>query len=136
MRKWLLIGGVLGSIGAVVAMRRRGSSYENDEIDSAGEGEFGERDASAPAQQGAPAETRTDTTPEKLAMAARIETSFDAIRQVWPLITLDEVRQADGDLDRLAGLIAEKAEQPREQVRQRLDGIIAQETPRTSYPAH
>ncbi len=139
MRKKLLIGGlVLGGLaGAVIVRRRSSSGYEDDAIDAAGQGDtFGERGGNAPEQKWAPAETRTDVTAEELAMAARVEASFDSIRTVWPSLTLNEIRKVEGDLDRLAGLIAEKVEQPREQVRQRLEGILAQETPRSSYPPH
>ena len=69
-------------------------------------------------------------------MEARIETSWEDIHTAWPSVTLEEARTADGDLDRLAGLIAEKVEQPRDQVRQKLDDIIAQDTPDPSFPAH
>ena len=69
-------------------------------------------------------------------MASRVETSWDAIQTVWPTLTLDEIREVEGSLDRLAELIAEKVGQPRDQVRQRLEDIIAQETPSSSYPAH
>ena len=141
MRKKLLISAlVLGGVAGVVLVRRRSSSgdgYDDDEIDAAGQGDtFGNRQGNAPEQKWAPAETRHDMTAEQLSTAARVEASFESIRTVWPTLTLDEVRRAEGDLDRLAGLIAEKVEQPRDQVRRRLDGIIAQETPRSSYPPH
>lgn len=140
MKKWLLVGGLLaGSVAGVVLVRRRSSDsgYEWDDIDSAGEGDtFGERPANAPEQKMASAEMRHDVTPEELSMAARLETAFDAIHTAFPLLGLEELRKAEGDVDRLAGLIAEKSEQPREQVRQRLDQIVAQEVPDSSYPAH
>lgn len=135
--KWLIGGLIAGGLASVILLRRRGGSgYEWDDIDAAGEGDtFGERDATAPEQRWAPAETKHDVTVEELSMAARVETSWDAIHTVWPSLTLEEIRPAEGDLDRLAGLIAEKVEQPRDEVRERLEGIIAQETPRPSYPA-
>ena len=137
-KKWLMAGLLIGGLAGVAIVRRRSSSgYEDDEIDAAGQGDtFGERGGSAPEQRWAPAETRTDVTAEELATAARVEASFHTIHTVWPALTLDDVRKAEGDLERLAGLIAEKVEQPRDQVRQRLDGILAQETPRSSYPPH
>jgi hypothetical protein len=68
-------------------------------------------------------------------MAARVETSWDRIHEVWPALTLDEIRPAEGDLDKLADLIAKKADQPRDEVRSRLEAIIEEETPRPSFPA-
>ena len=139
MRKKWLVGGLLaGAVATVVAVRRRGASgYDEDEIDAAGQGDtFGERDGNAPEQRWSTAETEKGVTVEELSMASRVETSWDAIQTVWPTLTLDEVRKAEGNLDHLAELIAEKVGQPRDQVRQRLEGIIEQETPRSSYPAH
>ena len=138
MKKWLIAGLLIGGVAGVVVYRRRSSSgYEDDEIDAAGQGDtFGERGGSAPEQRWGPAETRRDVSAEELAMAARVEASFDTIHSVWPSLNLDDVSKAEGDLERLAGLIAEKVEQPRDQVRQRLEGILAQETPRSSYPPH
>ena len=112
------------------------SGYDDDAIDSATEGEFGHRGASAPEQQWAPAQTRTDVSPEQLSMASRLGESAEAIHKAWPAISEEDVITVDGDLDRLADRIAEKVEQPRERVRKRLDEIIARETPRPSYPAH
>ena len=136
-KKWLLGGVLLGGLGAVVMLRRRGgSNYEWDDIDSAGEGDaFGDRPADAPEQLWSAAETRTDVTPEQLSMAARVETSWEDIKTAWPTLSLDDVRKADGDLDRLSDMIAGKVRQPREQVLERLNGIIAQDTPMPSFPA-
>jgi hypothetical protein len=136
-KKWLIGGLVLGGIATAIVLRRRGDSgYDDDLIDAGGQGDtFGERDASAPEQRWSIAETAKGVTPEELSMAARVETSWPAIQQVWPTLDLHEIRKAEGDLDRLAGLIAEKVEQPRDQVRERLEGIIAQETPNPSFPA-
>lgn len=136
-KKWLLGGLVLGGVASVLAWRRRGTSgYDDDAIDAAGQGDaFGERIGNAPEQKWAVAETQRGASPEELSMAARVETSFDAIREVWPMLTLDDIRPAEGDLDRLAGLIADKVGQPREDVRGRLEGIIEAETPRPSFPA-
>jgi hypothetical protein len=136
-KKWLLGGLIAGGLASVMLLRRKGGSgYEDDEIDAAGQGDtFGDREADAPEQRWAPAETRQDVTVEELSMAARVETSWETIQSVWPVLTLEDIRPAEGDLDRLAGLIAEKVEQPREQVRERLEGILAQETPRPSFPA-
>src|SRR3712207_5755359 len=134
MRKKWLVGGVLaGAVATVVALRRRGGSgYEEDEIDAAGQGTtFGDRDGDAPEQRWSIAETEKGVTAEELSMAARVETSWDAIHTVWPTLTLDEVRPAEGNLDRLAELIAKKVDQPRDEVRRRLDGIIEQETSRS-----
>ena len=138
MRKWLLLGLTAAGIAAVVTrLRRGGSGYDDDAIDAAGQGAtFGERAATAPEQQMAPAETRADVTAEQLSMAARLDVSLPAIRAAWPAVTDDDVRGADGDIDRAARTIAEKVEQPLDQVRSRLDGILAQETPRAGYPAH
>jgi hypothetical protein len=137
-KKWLIGGLVLGGIATVFAARRRGKGgYEEDEIDAAGQGDtFGERDGEAPAQRWAPAQTETGATAEALSMAARVETAWPAIQNVWPSLSLDDIRPAEGDLDRLADAIAEKVSQPRDEVRQRLAGIIEQETPDPSYPAH
>jgi hypothetical protein len=131
-KKWLIGGLVLGGIATVLAARRRGKGgYDEDEIDAAGEGDtFGERDGAAPAQ------TETGATAEALSMTARVETAWPAIQNVWPSLSLDDLRPAEGDLDRLADTIAAKVSQPRDEVRQRLEGIIAQETPDPSYPAH
>jgi hypothetical protein len=125
-------------VATLAALRRKGSSgYDSDEIDSAGSGdEFGDRSASAPEQQWAPAETRTDITAEQLSNASRVETALEEIRTVWPVVSAEEIRGADGDLDRLAQRIARKVEQPREQVRTRLDEILVQATGTDSYPAH
>lgn len=139
MRKVWLVGGLaLVGIGAVVAWRRLTSSgYEEDEIDFAGEeGDFGERSGAPPEATASPAETRSDATAEELSMAARVETSIEDIRTVWPSVSLDDIRKAEGNLDSLAGLIAEKVEQPRDEVKKRLEAILAQDTPDPSYPAH
>lgn len=135
--KLLMLGGlVAGAMVVAKKVRGGGSAYEDDEIDSAeGEGTFGERGAEAPEQQMSIAETRTDVTPEELAMAARVETSMGAIREVFPTISEDEIKDSEGDLDKLADVIAGKVQQPREQVKQRLEGILASETPRPSFPA-
>ena len=137
-KKWLIGGLVLGGAATAFVLRKRGQSgYEEDEIDAGGQGDtFGERDGTAPEQRWSPAHTLHGVTAEELSMASRVEASWDDIHSAWPTLTLDEVRQAEGDLERLAGLIAEKVEQPRELVRQRLEGIIAQDTGRGSYPAH
>lgn len=135
--KWLLGGLIAGGLASIVLLRRKGGShYDADDIDAAGQGDtFGDRVADAPEQRWAPAETQPNVTVEELSMAARVETSWEAIRTVWPTLTLDDIRPAEGDLDRLAGLIAGKMEQPQDEVRQRLEDILAQETPRPSYPA-
>jgi hypothetical protein len=142
-KKWIIGGLIVGGLATVLVLRRRSGDswdddgYDDDEIDDpAGDGEFGHRDAKAPEQEMSPARMRHDVTAEQLSTAARVETAFSAIRQVWPTLTLEEVRGAEGDLDRLAGVIAEKAEQPRGQVRTRLDEILAREVPDASYPAH
>ena len=137
-KKWLFGGLVLGGIATAIASRRRGKGgYEGDEIDAAGQGDtFGERDGDAPEQRWAPAQTEKGVTVEELSMASRVETAWSAIQNVWPSLSLDDIRPVEGDLDRLADLIAGKVSQPRDEVRRRLEGIIEQETPRSSYPAH
>ena len=136
-KKWLVGGLLAGAVATVVAVRRRGaSSYDEDEVDAAGQGTtFGDRDGDAPEQRWSIAETGKGVTVEELSMASRVETSWDAIQTVWPTLTLDEIREVEGSLDRLAERIAAKVGQPRDQVRQRLEDIIAQETPSSSYPA-
>src|SRR5215207_2187459 len=116
-KKWLIGGLVLGGIAAAVVARRRGKGgYEDDEIDAAGQGDtFGERVGTAPEQRWAPARTATGVTPEELSMAARVETAFPAFQAVWPTLTLDDIRPAEGDLDRLAGVIADKGSRPRDE---------------------
>ncbi len=137
MFKKLLIGGaILGGIAAFVMRKRRGSGYDEDEIDSADYGEFGDRGAPAPEQQMSVAQTRHDTTPDELSTAARVETSLEDIRAAFPGISDEDVKSAEGDLDKLAGVIAEKTGGDRAQVRQRLQEIIDTDTPRSSYPAH
>ncbi|HEY7294939.1 MAG TPA: hypothetical protein VH916_07840 [Dehalococcoidia bacterium] len=137
MLKKVLIGGaLLGGIAAFVMYRRRGSGYDEDEIDSADYGDFGDRGAPAPEQQMSVAETRHDTTPEELSTAARVETSLEDIRAAFPGVSDEDVKSAEGDLDRLAGLIAEKTGGDQSQVRQRLQEIIDTDTPDPSYPAH
>jgi hypothetical protein len=136
-KTWLLGGLIAGGIASVLFVRRKsGSSYDDDVIDSAGSGDtFGDRDFDAPEQRWAPAQTKTNVTVEELSMAARVETSWDRIHEIRPALTLDDIRPAEGDLDTLSGLIAEKVEQPRDEVRQRLDEVLAEETPRPSFPA-
>ena len=137
--KWLMVLAVGAvAVAAILAIRRMLSpGYDDDVIDAAGQGDtFGERPANAPEQRMAPAETRTDVSVEDLYSAARVGASMDAIREAWPAMTREEITAADGDLDRLAQRIAEKSEQPVEQVRERLSDILATETPRPSYPAH
>ncbi len=139
MRKAWLVGGLLAgaAAGAVAVRRLTRGGYHADEIDTGlGGGTFGERGAPAPAQQMTTAETRTGISPEQLSMAARVGEAAEGIRQTWPLMTIAEIMSADGDLDRLAGMIAQKTEQPREQIRGRLDEVIAREEPRPSFPAH
>jgi hypothetical protein len=138
VNKTLLFSGlVLAGVAAALVVRNRlRSPYDRDVVDSSGDGEFGSRSASAPEQRWAPATTRDDVSADELSMASRVETSFPAIQEVWPSISLDELRPAEGDLDRLAGLIAEKVERPRDLVRNRLDAILARETPQPSYPAY
>ncbi len=135
--KWMLGGLIAGGLASVLLLRRKGRShYDDDFIDSAGAGDtFGDRDADAPEQQRTPAHTEKHATVEELSMAARVETSWDRIHEVWPALTLDEIRPAEGDLDKLADLIAKKADQPRDEVRSRLEAIIEEETPRPSFPA-
>lgn len=134
-KRWIFGGLVLSGIVAAV-LRKRSSGYDRDEIDSAEPGTFGERSELAPEQKWAPAHTRHDVTPEELGTASRVETSFEDIQQAWPSLTLDEVRTAEGDLDRLAQLIADKVGQPKDEVRKRLDGILAEDAPEGVYPAH
>ncbi len=139
MRRVWLVGGLLaGAVAGAVAVRRLSrNSYDSDEIDTGtGGGAFGERGAPAPAQQMSSATTRTNVTPEQLSMAARVGEAAEGIRQTWPLMTVEEIMSAGGDLDRLAGMIAQKSEQPREQIRAKLDDVIVREEPRPSYPAH
>jgi len=143
-RKWLLGGLLVGGIATAILMRRRSRSdgwddygYDDDAIDAAGQGDtFGDGPADASEQRWAPAQTEQGVTTEELSMTARVEMRWEAIHTTWPSLTLDEVRQAEGDLDRLTGLIAEKVEQPRDEVRSLLEAILAQETPDPSYPAH
>jgi uncharacterized protein YjbJ (UPF0337 family) len=136
-KTWLLGGLIAGGIASVIVMRRKsGSSYDDDWIDAAGGGDmFGDRDAGAPEQRWAPVQTEKGVTAEELSMAARVETSWSRIHEVWPTLTLDEIRPAEGDLDKLSGLIAKKVEQPRDEVRDRLEQILAEETPLPSFPA-
>ena len=139
MRRRVLVGAVVLGVLAVVAfiIRRRSSGYEGDEIDAGGQGAtFGQRDGTAPEQKWAPAETRTGVTVEQLSMASRMAVSGHAIREVYPTVSQEEIEGVEGDLQRLARMIAERTGQPQEQVTRRLDGILAQETPRSSYPAH
>jgi hypothetical protein len=135
--KWLVGGLIAGGLASIVLLRRKGGShYDDDWIDAAGQGDtFGDRVANAPEQRWAPVETEENVTVEELSMAARVETSWDRIHEVWPVLTLEDIRPAEGDLDKLSGIIAEKVEQPREEVRSRLDEILAEETPRPSFPA-
>lgn len=136
-RSWIIGGLIAGGIASVIVMRRRsGSSYDDDWIDSAGGGDaFGDRDAEAPEQRWAPVQTEKGVTAEELSMAARVETSWNRIHEVWPVLTLEDIRPAEGDLDKLSGFIAEKVEQPRDKVRDRLEEILAEETPTPSFPA-
>lgn len=139
MRKWLLIVALAGAGAAVFMLVRRmmSSGYEADQIDAAGQGDtFGRRHGDAPEQRWAPAETRTDVSPEQLSAAARAAASAGAIHAAWPAVSEEEINAAEGDLDRLAQRIAEKAEQPAGEVRRRLDDILARETSPASYPAH
>jgi len=138
MFKKLLIGGaLLGGIAAFVLRKRRGGSgYDDDEIDSADYGDFGDRGAPAPEQQMSVAQTQHDTTPEELSTAARVETSLEDIRTAFPGVSDEDVKSAEGDLERLASLIAEKTGADRGQVRERLQAIIDTDTPDPSYPAH
>jgi hypothetical protein len=137
MIKKLLFGTVvIGAIAAFIMRRRRSSGYDDDDIDSADYGDFGNRGAPAPEQQNSPAETRQDVTPEELSTASRVETSMAAIREAWPGVSEEDVKSAEGDLDRLSGVIAARTGDPVQQVRERLDGIIAEQTPDPSYPAH
>lgn len=136
-KKWLLGGLVLGGVvGAIVARKKLAPGYKDEAIDAAGAGEFGYRAPDAPEQQDAPAQTRTEVTAEALSMAARVGASVGAIREVWPALSEEEINGAEGDLERLAERIAEKTEHPRDEIRRRLDEILARETPRPSYPAH
>lgn len=139
MNKTLVIGGLsglaLGGTAAYVVWTKLREPYEDDAIDSSGPGEFGDRPADAPEQRWASAKTRTDVSVEELSTASRVETSFPAMREAWPSLTLDDVRPNEGDLDRLAAAIAKKVDAPRDNVRRQLDEIIARETPRPSYPA-
>jgi hypothetical protein len=133
--KRLILGGlVIGAVATLVRKRIGRSGYDSDEIDSADYGEFGHRGAPAPEQHAAPAETRHDTTPEKLSMEARIATALPAIRAAWPEVSEDEIRAAKDDLNRLAQVIGEKTGSPTTEVRRRLDEIIAAEAPDPSYP--
>jgi hypothetical protein len=136
-KRWIIGGLVLGGIagGAMIARRRLAAPYEDDFLDTAGDSSFGYREPAAAEQPAAPAETGTDAAVEEPTMAARIRAGGEAIRAAWPSISDEEIQQADGDLDRLAQRIAEKVEQPRDEIRRRLDDIIGQETPRPSYPA-
>ncbi|MGE0542884.1 MAG: CsbD family protein [Dehalococcoidia bacterium] len=136
-KTWLLGGLIAGGIASVIVLRRTSGSHDDDDwINAAGEGDaFGDRDATAPEQRWSPVQTEKNVAAEELSMAARVETSWNRIHEVWPALTLDDIRPAEGDLDKLAGLIAEKAEQPRDEVRDRLEAIIAEETPMPSFPA-
>lgn len=140
MKKLILVGGGLvlaGGIAAVVISRRSDDGYDDDEIDTGlAQGEFGERGAPAPEQKMSSAETRTDITPEKLSMAARIGESTEAIRKSFPAVSEEEINGADGDLDRLAELIAKKNDGKQDSIKRELSDILARETPRPSYPAH
>jgi len=137
MKLKLIFGGMLLSGIATAVLRRRSSnSYNQDEIDSAGPGAFGDRDELAPEQRWAPATTRQDVTPEELSMAARVETALDEIKSAFPTVTAEEIRHNARSLDQLAHVIAEKSGQPQTQVRTRLDAIIATVVPDASYPGH
>jgi len=134
-KKWIFGGIVLSGIVAAI-LRKRKSGYDWDEIDSAGGDTFGERSPQSPEQKMSEAKTEHNVTPEELGTASRVETSFPDIEKAWPGITLDEILIAEGDLDELAQLIADKTSQPTEAVRKRLDEIIGQDAPEGVYPAH
>jgi hypothetical protein len=134
MKKWLLSLAVVGGVALWVRRKLR-PSYEEEWIDSADRGTFGDRGAPAPEQKESVAETRTDITPEQLSMAARIGQSAERITARWPAVSAEDVNGVDGDLDKLANLIAGRAEQPEDEVRKAIEEILAEETPRPSYPA-
>ncbi len=133
-KKWIFGGLLIGGIVAAVMRRRRSSGYEYDEIDSAEPGTFGERGALSPEQKMSTAKTEHGVTPEELSTAAKVENSFGGLQKKWPSLTLAEIQPAEGDLDKVAGIIAAKSGQPQDQVRKELDGIIAEETPTPSFP--
>jgi hypothetical protein len=133
-KKWIFGGLLIGGIVAAVIRKRRSSGYDDDEIDSAAPGTFGEREQLSPEQKMSTATTEHGVTPEELSTAAKVENSFAGIQKQWPSITLEEIQPAEGDLDRVAGVIAARVGQPQDQVRKQLDGIIAEETPTPSFP--
>ncbi|MHB8574896.1 MAG: hypothetical protein ACYDCQ_06135 [Dehalococcoidia bacterium] len=135
MKKWLLSLAVVGGIAMFVRKKLR-SGYDEDWVDSADEGDFGDRGAPSPEQKESTARTRTDTTPEKLSLASRLETSSEAITTRWPGVSAEDVAGADGDIDKLAHLISSRSSQPQDEVRTALDGIIAEEAPGEGYPGH
>lgn len=136
MFKRLLIGvAVGGGIAYFVKRKLGGSGYDEDDIDSADWGDFGDRGAPAPEQQMSPAETRTGVNATELSEAARIEASTPDILKEWPAVSQDDVKSAGGDREKLAATIAEKAGAAAADVKTKLDEIIARATPLPSYPA-
>jgi hypothetical protein len=133
-KRLLIAGAIVGGV-AFYVRRKLSRGYDEDEIDSSDWGDFGDRPANAPEQRDSQAETRHDVSVEQLSEAARIETSMTDIINAWPSLSEADVKSAENDRERLASLIVEKTGQPLDEVRARLDGIIAQDTPRPSYPA-
>jgi uncharacterized protein YjbJ (UPF0337 family) len=133
-KRWIFGSLLVAGIVAAIMRRRRSSGYEFDEIDSAEPGDFGSRSGLSPEQKMAPFHTQQGVTAEALSTAAKLENSFGGIQKKWPAVTLDDLRPAEGDLDRVAGLIAAKSGQQQAAVRKELDGIIAEETPDPSFP--
>lgn len=156
MKKWILVGGlVVAGLGAVMLLRRRTDDdwddYDDDFMDAGPNGDslsaapqpvtppaLPTTEAPKPATPvasttpAAPKEPAAPTPAAPKATATTKEPSYEAIHAVWPAVTKEEVASAGSDRDRLAGLIAEKAEQPREQVRKRLDEILAEKKASTS----
>ena len=132
---WIIGGLIAGGIASVIVLRRRsGSTYDDDWLDATGESDtFGDHDAESPEQRWTPVHTEEGVTADEPSMSARVETSWNRIHEVWPVLALDDIRPADGDLDKLAGLIADKVEQPRDEVRDRLEVILTEETPTPSF---
>lgn len=138
MKKRWIFGGLLlgGVVGMVIARRKLSAPTEQDISEPASAEAPADHPGrvETPEQQPAPAELGNDTVSPEPPLAAPLIPSPEAIRAVWPSISDDEIQQAEGDLERLAQRIAEKVEQPRDEIRRRLEEILSRETPISGSP--
>lgn len=127
MPRWIALTALLGAaflLARRVLARRRGPSG----IDNAGEPESFE-------QKWSPARYRANASVQELQAEGWAALTQTLIRERYPFLSDDDLRRTGGNLERLAGLIAERTERAMTEVHQELLALASAQPTDPSWPA-